>query len=64
MHMAKETFADTKLKPPRGMSYSAAEKMGLLRVYEGSRRESPSLGELKKFYEEEEKASVKPKVTW
>lgn len=62
--MARETFADTKLKPPRGMSYAAAEKMGLLRVYEGPWRESPSLGELKEFYEEEEKAGVKPKVTW
>lgn len=62
--MAKEAFTGTRVKPPRGMSYAAAEKMGLLRVYEGPWRESPSLGELKKFYEEEEKASVKSKVTW
>lgn len=62
--MAKEAFTDTKLKPPRGMSYETAKKMGLLRVYEGPWCKSPSLSELKKFYEEEEKASVKPKVTW
>ena len=46
------------------MSYETAKKMHLLRVQTGPWRKSPSLSELKKFYEEEEKASVKPKVTW
>lgn len=62
--MARETFADTRVKPPKGMSYETAKKMHLLRVQTGPWRKSPSLSELKKFYEEEEKASVKPKVTW
>ena len=62
--MARETFADTRVKPPKGMSYAAAEKMGLLRVQTGPWRKSPPLKELNKYYAELEKETEKKRVTW